>query len=637
MDQAPYWSSNETALRRSHAQHAALLATLQTVQATTDFQLCNTPAGDYTLHYEGGFLHSPQGAMQEAAEAVLNQCQPGLGRAHLLMGLGLGYVLDTLYQHTPGQIVVYEPDLPLLKFILENVNLADAWASGRVQLVTHIPEVLNALRPLVVGENPLDVILVPGEAQRLHRDIPPLMAQLVDMVEERIRDFRTGQHFHRQWIRQFFQNLPHFAQTTPFEAIAPTFANKPALIIGRGPSLDAALDDIHAMADGMTLIAAGSALHALYQAGITPDMAVFYDPNGVKEQLHGLPDSYLRQIIFCISAFTDPLAFAAPNRAKILFYPQSGEAFAHWLAAECPEVSECKVLSQPLLLEGGGTVSVVAMQLALALHSSSITLIGQDLAFPNQQVYAGGIALQQDENGRLALPQSETLFTAPEAMTTVLGQNHENLPALKAYTGFIRHFERLAEANAQSNQPISLFNASIGGAAIAGYTLKPLRDFRDTDAPFLRDFSSAPDGRSTESANVLEALRFAVTRLQGDLHACVRLHEATLAINENTPEPLNQMPITTTSQPNQALFAFLNQHPLIAHFLLFEMITVQQRYRLEPNNPAAIEANQTLLNQSTMQCIALLREEILPMVIQAQQTLEAQRHATAPKAVQQRT
>ena len=599
------------------------------MQASTDFQLCTTPAGDYTLAYQGGFLHNQQGAMQEAAETVLSQSHPGLGRGHLLLGLGLGYVLDTLYQHSPGQIVVYEPDLPLLKFILENVDLSEAWGSGRVQLVTSVPDVLTALRPFAASENPLDILLVSGEAQRLHRDIPPLMAQLVEMVEERVRDFRTGQHFHLQWTRQFFQNLPHFAQTTPFKAISSPFAVKPALIIGRGPSLDAALEDIHAMADRMTLIAAGSALHCLYQAGITPDMAVFYDPNGVKEQLNGLPERYLSQIIFCISALTDPLAFTAPSRAKVLFYPQSGEAFAHWLAAECPEASGASSMSPPLILEGGGTVSVVAMQLALSLQSNSITLIGQDLAFPNQQVYAGGIALQQDAEGRLALPQSETLFTAPEAMTTVTGQNNESLPALKAYAGFIRHFERLAKANAQSATPIPLYNASLGGAAIAGYAIKPLSDFKGSFPAFNRDFDWSKNYPQAEKAQAQADPRRALSRLKTALHECIQLHEATLSQASVDSTHPAEPSLVSEHSPNQALFEFLNQHPLIAHFLLFEMMAVQQRYKLQPSTPPEVEANQALLAQSTQQCITLLREQILPWVIQAQQALEAQRHSSS--------
>ena len=614
-----FWSNNRQALIQSG--QGALASILSELVPTTEAQLLNTSAGDFTLRYRNLDLHAIDGATQEALQTISQSCTPRLGRAHLILGLGLGYVVEAAYAYSPGQLIVYEPDLPLLRFVLDNVDLSEYLGSGRVWLTHAIPETVEALRPFIAcpstkappssqpNESPLDVLVTPASAQRLHQEIPTLMDKLYAMVDERIRDLQTGLHFHHQWTRQFFQNLPYFPKTIAFHDLPHTLTGKPALIIGRGPSLDAALKDISTLADRMTLIAAGSALHRLHEAGLAPDIAVFYDPNGLREQLAQLPADYLKQIIFCLSPFTETVGFAAPSRDKFLFFPQSGEAFVQWINSVHGQHTQSEF---PLILEGGGTVSVVAMQLAQALQSTAIVLIGQDLAFPHNQAYAGGIPVQRDEQGRLALDRTEALFTAPEAMGTVRGQNGEDLPTLKAYVGFIRHFERMAELNQTQPQPIPLYNASLGGAEIRGYTLMPLSALSEQFQAIQNRESRKPDSSKTGNqfeANI-EAYRLALAQLNQRLREAIALHEAVLN------------PVAGQEQAaRQALFEFLNQNPLISHFLMFEMMQTQQRYNPRAATPAEVSANQSLLTQSTQRSIEILRAESLPNVLQAEARL----------------
>ena len=602
-----YWSQNAQAL--SNQQQLELLQILEQTASTPDATLIQTIAGDFTLLYRDIYLHNPQGAVSEASLITQKHCKPAIGRAHLILGIGLGYLVEAVYQHSPGQLIVYEPDLNLLKFVLENVDLSEYLNSGRMTITSNISQMLAALREYTASEDPLDILVIPGYAQLLHAEIPPLMDALFQMVEERIRDFKTGQHFHQQWTRQFFQNLPYFPQTAPFSAIQEVYSGKPALIIGRGPSLDQALEDIAILKDSMTLIAAGSALHRLHQANITPDMAVFYDANGIREQLHGLPEAYLQEIIFIISPFTETLCFQALSKAKVLCYPESGENFAQWL--QNTQISN-PVFTAPLILEGGGTVSLLAMQLAQRLQSKSVILIGQDLAFPNNQAYAGGIAVKQDTQGRLALDRQANLFSAPEAMTTVQGQDGQPLPALKAYASFIRHFERMAEENQKQSEPISLYNASLGGATIQGYCLKPLAEFRNQFMLFQRpaSWSESPRFSNDSDETQAEDLRHAISRLKQDLYQALAIHEAMLSQAESSAQ-----------EAKQALYDLLNQNGLISHFLLFEMLHVQQNYHPNPQNETQSNANQALLQQNILNCIEILKNQILPQVIASESQL----------------
>lgn len=581
-----------------------------------NLQLVTTEAGDYSLHYKNTLLHSPHGAAAEARHVVLTNCRPSLDRVHLILGLGLGYVLEATFEHSPGNIVVYEPDVALLAFILDNVDLSDYLASGRVWLVTNLSELLALLPPLVIGEDPLDVIATPGYASLLATDIPVLMDNLFKLAEERLRDYRTGQYFHNQWIQQFFQNVPFFADTLPWDEWSINYSGKPALIIGRGPSLDAAMEDIRTLASSMTLIAVGGALHRLHEAGITPDLALFYDAEGMQEQLHGLPASYLENITFLVSPFTMACCFEAPAKAKVLFFPKSGEEFAAWLTP---------ALGSPLILEGGGTVSLIALQAAMAIQANPIVLIGQDLAFPNQQVYAGGIPLQTDEQGRMSLPKSNTLFTAPSTLTEVEGQNGERLTTQKSFAGFIRHFERIAQANAQQEKPITLINASLGGAQINGYALHPLSSLRQQLSPQLSLWKPSDTERTTSGAqshsHSSDSLRQQLTHLRSQLTQAIALHQNVL---------------TELSQSaQQHLLDFLNAHPLISHFLLFETLDTRRQYNPKPATPAEIEQNNRLIQQSAERSVSFLRDEILPWIATAERRLLAITQGEASAALPQ--
>lgn len=598
-----FWQKNRQSLLQAHVSHQRLVECLDQASPTTEVELIATQDDDYTLLHRGVPLHALAGAHKEATRIAAEQCRPALGRAHLVLGIGLGYLMQAVYQRSPGQIIIYEPNASLLKFVLDNVDLTELLDSRRVLVATNTEDLLHLLSPLVAWEDPLDILVTPGYAQLLATEIPALMNRLFALVDERVRDYKTGRHFHWQWIQQFFRNLPSIRQTMPFNALACAFAGKPALIIGRGPSLDAALEDIRALSETMVLIAVGGALRTLCAAGITPHFAVFYDANGMREQLSGLPEAYLRSIRFLLSPFTEPCCFSAPAHSKILYFPQSGEALAQWLYTANPQLPDMPL--KPLMLEGGGTVSLVAMQAALAMQCNPVVLIGQDLAFPNNQVYAGGIPLAMDEQGRLSLEKSETLYAAPEAVGTVEGQDGRPLPALKAYAGFIRHFERIAAAESH----IRFFNASMGGARINGYELSSLKALQaelpvcDAAEAISGILGSLPDRSSHHST---ASVRLGLSRLKQAVQQAIELHEKALDAHADA------------SHINRLIYDLLNNNPFISHSLMFEMMAAQRHYNPNAATAEEIEANRALLHDNTRQCRDRLREQLLPLLIEAE-------------------
>lgn len=583
-----FFEKNTSALLASDASHVGLVERLNQTRPLvneTDIVLTHTDDGQYNLVYKDVWLHDVNSPEREAKQAFKASCKAREDRVHLILGIGLGYLLDEAFTASPGMIIVYEPNAALLRFVLDNVDLSEMLASGRVQVVgTHF-DLISVLRPRIYSDYDLDILSIPGTAIFLAEDTPVLIQKIKTMITDWARDYRTVQRFHPLWMSQFFSNLPHFARIQSIESLHQRFAGKPALVISRGPSLDAALDSVAELADSAVLVAVGSAVRSLWQRGVTPDFAVFYDANGIAEQLHGIPESFLENITFILCPSTQACAYESPSRGKLVFFSQNGRQMADWMD---------KALHQKhLLLEGGGTVSLIALELALTMGCGPIVLVGQDLAFPNNQVYAGGVSLQTNAEGHMALAASDTLYAEPEAMATVPGQNGETLPTLSAYTGFIRHFEALAVKVASGPHPVALYNASIGGAQIDGYKIAPLSDFRGRFTPWktLQNgiplaLETAPEPNADATATRARQLGQALERLQGELRETIAFCDMLRTSLPESPDDPDTVPASelrgledTLWESTQRFFYFLHEKPFVGFLAMFEIIPYKQRFK----------------------------------------------------------
>lgn len=605
-----YYEQNTQALLAANPHHGATLQHLETVSPITDFELLACPDGGFTLKYRGVFLHDSQSPLAETQRLIAEQATLMADRVHVILGLGLGYLLDELSQKSPGLIIIYEPDRFLLRFILENVDLAHLLALKRVALFCDQLEFLSYLRKKLYSQYKLDILTLRGCASLLADEVEPLMAQITRMERFRIQDFKTGEHFHVRWIQQFFENSRYFSEMETLDALAGQFEGKPALIISRGPSLDAMLPHIQSLQGAAVLIAVGGALRRLYETGITPDFSLFYDANGMREQVHGLPESYLREITFVASPFTQPTVFEMPSRGKFLMLAQNNTQFVDFLD---------QAFSQKhLRLGGGGTVSIIGFQMAQILRCDPIVLVGQDLAFPNRQVYAGGIEMRLNEQGQLDLETSETLYAAPYALTTVMGQDGQDLPTLQAYQSFLIHLEEMAAENAKSEQPTTLWNASLGGAHVEGFPLRHLQalagEFSNWKTPHA--LPEAPGYDASAAAFRNKALLATVQGFEAELNQHISFwRELSLKVSRNQKDVRKLA--EDMLQANKQIYARFSGYPFAAYVLIHELRAFQDRFQATLSLPNGPFKAQTELKSVCKRSVDLLENQILPSVRKA--------------------
>jgi hypothetical protein len=616
-----FFEKNAQALLQTDEAHASLLSRLQATAPTTAYQIYQSGDDFSTLEYKGIFLHNPNSPVEEVRDLLASNCHPGADRLHVILGLGLGYLLDETYSVSEGHIMLYEPDLPFLRFMLENVDLSALLGSGRVWIVDTQVDLLTQIRKQLYRQYQLDVLVLRGHAHLMAAEIPTLMERITELEKDRIYDAQTGRSFHFQWLRQFLTNLPELAKIESIDNLYGRFEGKPALVISRGPSLDGALDAIRESVGSTVLIAVGGAVRRLYEANIIPDFALFYDANGMQEQLHGIPDAVLEKITFLVSPFSQPCVFKAPSHEKMLFLGQNNAQLADWL--------DVTVGRQHQRIDGGGTVSIIGFQVALAMACNPVILVGQDLAFPGNQVYAGGIQLEQNAAGDLALTPSETLYAQPETMDTTVGQKGETLPTLKAYTSFIRHLEDMAIKNAQKPNPTSLYNASLGGARIDGFPLYDLADLKK-DFPEPWKASYALPAAPGLSVRQIEDRRLAFQKGLLDLKAQLQQAQtlcSQLAQSLQVKHIIPQDSVTTIQSTNRHFNEFIGRHPFVGYWFMFEMMDFRDSINRLTSTHEFIQQGYPAIVAMIDACQAIIQQKALPWVEETYQTMALQKHS----------
>lgn len=448
-------------------EHQALIDQLSGTEPETEALLAQTDGGDYSIVYRGIAIHDLDGAVAEVNKVCDALCRPNNKAHHLIFGLGLGYLVQAVYDRSPGRLCVYEPNLPLLRFILDNVDLSEYLGSPRVFLCTTPQALLGKLEWIYNLGDSIDILVLDGHMQLMADHLPNLIRNEVFRVVKLKQDSAaTVFAYHQDWNKQFYRDLPYFPATLPFTPLANRYAGKPALIISAGPSLDKSYEWIRDVQDNMVLIAVGSALRALIQHDIVPDFGVFVEFAGCKQQLHGLGDK-TEHMSFLLGPFTEEVCYTQPAQHRFQLNLSNYSELSLWLEKILGE-------NQPQF-SSGGSVSLMALKAAIAMGCDRLILVGQDLCFSNQQYYAGGVKARF-EDGFVVLDDTDENLAKRVFLTEVKGWEGEVLKTGQDYAFYITELEEVARRNARAEKPVQLFNASVGGAFINGFTHAPLNE-----------------------------------------------------------------------------------------------------------------------------------------------------------------
>lgn len=449
-----------------------------------DIKIIETELNETNFSYNGIPLHSQKGALAEAKTHFGNSNDNSFS-THFLLGIGVGYLFKEFCAHSIGRIVLYEPNLEILRISLEKTDFTRELSKENVWVVSDSKELNFIYHQIYTYKADTKFSILNS-----YRSILGLKAQaMLDEIKREdvgyIVDFNIMINQSFDYISTIMDTFPYVFDSVPLAEIKDIYKGKTALIVSAGPTLDLNIEKIKKHRDKFILFCVGTAAKTLFAAGIKPDFLNIVEVVNCSSQVKNLDLSDVNMIL---EPSTHLLVHKTKTKQKFIFI-QKGSSWGVYLS----KIANLDI-SQYI---AKGTVSFQALTSAKILGFKKMILVGQDLAFINDSCYSKNTSYSQiyfeknpetnkfefkfkDYNkfledvapagGDINDPfckafAEEKLRILNEKLVFVKGINGDMLPTEIDYSLFIDYFKEFAE----ENKDLELINTSMLGAQLDGF------------------------------------------------------------------------------------------------------------------------------------------------------------------------
>lgn len=306
----------------------------------------------------------------------------------VMLGMAVGHHVAHLAQKINGNalIIVFEPDLPVLRAVLERVDHSRWLRSPNVILVTGEIDrggLLQRIDRFSATVTQGAVLVTHPPTRQRHAEA---ISSFTSLVTEVLAYCRTNVatalvNATRTCFNQS-SNLPFYAAGATINELHNAAKGYPAVCVGAGPSLAKNVDLLRdpAVRKRVVVIAAQTTLKPLLDRGIRPDFVTALDYSEISrrfyEDLPPLPD---------VTLVAEPKAHptileAFPGPVRVT----SSRFLDRMLGDLAPTIMKMKE---------GATVAHLSFYLAQHLGCDPIIMIGQDLGFSDGLYYCPGTAI----------------------------------------------------------------------------------------------------------------------------------------------------------------------------------------------------------------------------------------------------
>ena len=420
-------------------------------ESSKDMSYCMTPSNDYLL-MKNDFPFDDLKNPREAIREMLNNLIKNPMEQHdiiITFGIGLCYLLDEVYNKYPSRILVYEPDIKVLHFVLNNVDISDHLASGRVYITDNLDELMKKLSEIYITKDKVEVVYLKNYSIVKSAELMELTQRVYETCRSKIVDINTINKYSQRWLLNTLNNINNINSGSSIYKLSDLenkFEGQTALIIAPGPSLNDVIDKIKNNRDKFVIFAVNKVLNILAANGIYPDFAVCLDAAAVKQTLQGLDEFCARTN--CITDIkSDSILFRKPFKRLFVTFPKNDIVIK--------KIAEYNHLN---LYENGGTATILAFVSAAKMGFSKIVFAGLDMAFKDNITYASGELINKVSDTQMQIDNT------CKNLVQVKSVNGGMVTTRDDYAAFIQHFETLIKEFEHKE----IYNTTTFGAAIEG-------------------------------------------------------------------------------------------------------------------------------------------------------------------------
>ncbi|MBN2244042.1 MAG: motility associated factor glycosyltransferase family protein [Acidobacteria bacterium] len=451
-----YFASNIALLTERQPELARLL------QGTVNrsVRIFESRRGIPTATYQRGgaetSLHSRYEPLTEARRA-LDKTDCSGSDYFVLLGFGLGYLLDALIEKHPdlrNHYFIVESDLEILKASFEARDLGGilalphlhfAWPADGPELAeqwTRFFDPVGARRNTYLTHLP-SVSLNPGLFKNAAEIIRNQTFQIFTDINTLVEKSRT-------FLDNFVRNARKASLAPGVMRFSGKFKDAPAVIVSAGPSLDKNIHELRGCGDRALLLSTDTALKPLTAAGIRPHFILTGDP-------------YLLNFRHLEGASIGRALVVAEATA----YPEVFNQFEGRVVACTYDHSSLGslpgIIGEKGVLRAWGSVATMALDFALLLGCNPVIFTGQDLAHTGGRIYCSGLHFDREWFGGISDPELwhqklEDLRASRKTVQSedIFGRPIETTDKLTAYCNwFLKEIK--------GNPGVRFINATEGG------------------------------------------------------------------------------------------------------------------------------------------------------------------------------
>ena len=380
-------AANLSALRRTEPELAQRLA--DAAPAALDWAQARSGEPTASVEHHGRTLwlasrYDPAAEAKKLVETVDFQRHAAV----VVLGVGVGHHVAELARDLGNEtlLIVFEPDLALLRAVLERIDYS--WWLGRSNVIvadalTDRAALLSRLEG-AVGFITQGMVLVAHPPTRQRHG--PALARFSDVMTDTASYARmhmaTALVNASRTISNLASALPWFAGGANTDELHRAAAGCPAVCVSAGPSLARNVDLLRdpAVRRNVLVICAQTALKVLLRHGVRPDFVTALDYSEISRRFYeDLPP--LAGVTLVAEPKVHPAVLEAyPGPVRV-----TSNGFLSRLLAGLP--------APQVPIRDGATVAHLSFYLAQHLGCDPIVFIGQDLGFSDGLYYCPGTAI----------------------------------------------------------------------------------------------------------------------------------------------------------------------------------------------------------------------------------------------------
>jgi len=404
------------------------------------------PSGEQIL------LHNMEDPIGSAVRSAEKQ-ELKAANASILLGFGLGYLARELAKKVEKKhpILICEADPAMMKTALTYVDLHDVLDSDYIKILVgeQIPlqDWISRLSSKFMTAK-VDVVSY-APSVRLH---PKVYGELEAIAQKEslaiILNRNTTLKAGARMMENILLNFPDVLQSAGVKHLENLFEGRPAVLVAAGPSLEKNVHLLRELQGRAVIIAVDTALRLLLPLGIKPDIVTTIDFNQVNfQKFANVPIDPDISLVYHPGGYYESIrAFQGPRFTS----SRVPNRIPAWLMQYVEDKGG---------LSSGTTVAHMSFSLAGHMGCDPIVFIGQDLAFPKNQVHASDLSLWKIDTSDM--DTIEDIFGEPVGSMT-------------SFKHAIYHFEK-----AFLESKATIIDATEAGAKKQGARPMRLRDVID--------------------------------------------------------------------------------------------------------------------------------------------------------------